>query len=273
MFFAGIGAGAFAVSFVLFLFDEIKETAIISALLSLLFVILGLVFLMVEINSLTKVRRIFSGLSTSWMSRGALIQVLYIIFVLGYAILLLRPSTSGTIVSVVGAIALILAVIITVYHGLVLSKTKAIPFWSSSALPLVFFLDALCGGLGLTLLVRAAYYTKHYFEISGVFSILEVLSIVLTVGAIISLWSMTRFGLNTTYSESLKRVKVPLTIAATSLGLCFVLLSWGFWIGGKNLLMIIFIICGVLLLINSFATRYSIVEGGYYYPLQIRLSR
>jgi hypothetical protein len=45
------------------------------------------------------------------------------------------------------------------------------------------------------------------------------------------------------------------------------------WIGGKNLFVIIFIICGAPLLINRLVIMYSIIEGGYYDPLQILLFR
>ncbi|MFC1893205.1 NrfD/PsrC family molybdoenzyme membrane anchor subunit [Chloroflexota bacterium] len=270
MFFAGVGAGVFPVSFLLYVIGVGRPAAIVSGLLSLPFVLLGLVFLLAEVRAPFRARRVFSGFSTSWMSRGALVQVVFIIFVLGYAILALWLPGYGSIILVVGAIALVLAVIITIYHGMVLSQVKAIPFWSSSALPLFFFVDALCGGLGLTLLVHAAY-VESYIEISRVFQLLGVLGVVLIAGELVGIWSVIRQGLDATYSGSGKRVKVPLVIATAFLALCLALLAWGLLVEDKGLLTIILVICGALLLANSLVTRYSVIGAGYHYPLQVRL--
>lgn len=276
IFIGGIGAGIYPISFILVLFNSMKEMATIGALLGPIFVILGLIFLLLELGAPIKAYRVYSGLSTSWMSRGALIQIFYIIFGLGYAIptfwLPLWPRSGFGLA--VGVIALILALIISIYHGLLLSQARAIPIWSSSVLPVVFF-TALCSGLGIMLIMVLVFSNLYgYVEIIETFTVLGISGIVFIVGELIALWSLLSSRLCITYTESVKVLRAPIILAIICLLFSLVFLASGLWAGkGIDLLIRVSVISGILLLVAGFIVRYSTVRAGHFYSLQIPLAR
>jgi formate-dependent nitrite reductase membrane component NrfD len=89
---------------------------------------------------------------TSWLSRG-------IIFVFGFVILAAAqmaltfwlPGTATEVVFKV--LAGIAALAVTVYTGFVLNTVKAVPFWNSTMLPVLFVLCGILGGFGLTVII------------------------------------------------------------------------------------------------------------------------
>ncbi len=89
---------------------------------------------------------------TSWLARG-------IIFVFGFVILsavqmaftFWLPGTAGEVIFKV--LAGIAALAVTVYTGFVLNTVKAVPFWNSTLLPVLFVLCGILGGFGLTVII------------------------------------------------------------------------------------------------------------------------
>ena len=272
MFLGGIGAGAFTVGFILALLGEMKWLAVTGIALGPILVILGLICLLLEVKSPLRSYRLFSGLSTSWMSRGGLIQILYILLGLGYAL----PSfwLSGWLDSgagiALGSVALVLALAIIAYHGMILSEARAIPLWSSSVLPVLSFFIALCTGLGLLLLVSPAYVGLYgSTEVVKVLSILGIVGIASIIGQLISIWSLISLRPNATYVESIRRLTMPIIAVVVCLILALFLLSLGLGIGEVTPFMWTSLISGALLLAGGFIIRYSILRAGYYAPLHI----
>ena len=272
MFLGGIGAGAFTVGFILALLGEMKWLAATGVALGPIFIILGLICLLLEVRSPSKSYRLFSGLSTSWMSRGGLIQILFIILGLGYAL----PSfwlsgwlDSGTGIAL-GSVALVLALAIAVYHGMILSEAGAIPFWSSSVLPVLSFFIALSTGVGLLLLLSPAYVGLYgSTEVVKAMGILGILGIALIIGQLITIWSLVSLRPNATYVESIRRLRAPIIADVVCLILALFLLSLGLGIGEATHFIWTSLISGTLLLAGGFTIRYSILKAGYYAPLQI----
>jgi formate-dependent nitrite reductase membrane component NrfD len=89
---------------------------------------------------------------SSWLSRG-------IIFVLGFTVFAAAqmaftywaPGTAGEIVF--KALAGISALAVTGYTGFVLNTVKAVPFWNSTLLPVLFVSYGIMGGFGLAVLI------------------------------------------------------------------------------------------------------------------------
>lgn len=272
MFLGGMGAGAFTVGFILALLGEMKWLAVTGIALGPILVILGLICLLLEVRSPLKSYRLFSGLSTSWMSRGGLIQILFIILSLGYAL----PSfwLSGWLDSAagiaLGSVALVLVLAIAAYHGMILGEAVAIPLWSSSVLPLLSFFIALCTGLGLLLLVSPAYVGLYgSTEVVDAMGILGILGIAFIVGELISIWSLIGLRPNATYVESIRRLRMPIIAVAVCFILALFLLSLSLGIGEVTHSIWTSLISGALLLAGGFTIRYSILKAGYYAPLQI----
>ena len=274
MFFGGIGAGIFPVAFMLLHLDRVREMAHIGTLLGPIFVILGGIFLLLELGTPLNSYRVFSGLSTSWMSRGALIQIFYVIFGLGYsipAIWLPRWLESGPGLTV-GIIALILALVIASYHGLFLSEARGIPLWSSSILPLASSFTALATGLGLIFLMLLAY-TGFYpnAEMLNTLSILGIAGMIFIVGELISIWSMLSLRSGITYTESVKTLGVPVIVGTICFIVSLILLTGVLWVREMTYLLSVSAVSGILLLAGGYLVRSSIIRAGHYLPLQIRL--
>ena len=96
--------------------------------------------------------RIITRPQSSWLARGFIFVMLFIIF--GAAQLAFTywlPGTAGEIVfKVLTGIA---ALVVAVYTGFVLNTVKAVPFWNSSLLPLLFVLCGILGGFGISVLI------------------------------------------------------------------------------------------------------------------------
>jgi formate-dependent nitrite reductase membrane component NrfD len=96
--------------------------------------------------------RIVSRPQSSWLARGFIFVMLFIFF--GAIQLVLSfwlPGTAGEIVFKV--FAGITALAIAIYTGFVLNTVKAVPFWNSSLLPLLFVLCGILGGFGLSVII------------------------------------------------------------------------------------------------------------------------
>ena len=272
MFLGGIGAGAFAVGFMLRLLGEMEWLAVTGMLLGPVFVVIGLIFLLLEAGSPLRAYRLFSGLSTSWMSRGGLIQILFVIFGLGYALpgfWLPEWLVSGAGIAV-GSIALVLALAIAAYHGMIMSQARAIPLWSSSVLPLLSFFTALCTGLGLLLSISPAYMGLYSnTEVVSSMGILGIAGIAFIIGKLVTTWYLVSLNPNDTYIASVRRMRAAIIADVVCLILALFLLSFGLAIGEKTYFMWTSLISGALLLAGGFIIRYSILRAGYYTPLQI----
>ena len=96
--------------------------------------------------------RIMSRPQTSWLARGFISVMLFIVF--GAIQLMLSfwlPGTAGEIAFKV--LAGIMALTVAVYTGFVLNTVKAVPFWNSTLLPLLFVICGILGGFGLSVIV------------------------------------------------------------------------------------------------------------------------
>jgi formate-dependent nitrite reductase membrane component NrfD len=89
---------------------------------------------------------------SSWISRGLLGIVLFLVGAILYVLPGVRDTTFG---SAMLALSVLGAALILVYKGFVYLVAKAIPFWNISLLPFLYIAYALRGG-GAVLLVAAA---------------------------------------------------------------------------------------------------------------------
>ncbi len=266
MFLGGIGAGIYTTSFILGFVYGFKQLTVTGLILGPIAVILGLILLLLEAGSPLQSYRLLQGLRTSWMSRGGLMQFLFVLFGFGYVLpefWIAGWLNSGAGI-IIGSIAVILALALATYHGIVLNESKRIPLWSSSALPLLSFFTALYTGLGLLFLISPAYDSA---QVVKVVNILAIVAAVLIVGELITIWFFTRATSNIIYTESIRRLRAP--IIATTVCQILVLLFLGVTIAKTALFIWSLPVSGVLLLISGFTIRYSILKGGYYLPLRV----
>lgn len=100
----------------------------------------------------TRFWRIIFRPQTSWLARGLIFVLLFVVFtaiqlVFSYWL----PGTAGEIVFKV--LAGIMALAVTVYTGFILNTVKAVPFWNSALLPVLFVLCGILGGFGLSVVI------------------------------------------------------------------------------------------------------------------------
>lgn len=271
-FLVGTGTGTFTVGFILELTGGMKEMVITAITLGPILAIIGLLCLLTAAGSPTKSYRLLGRLSTSWTSRGALMQGLFIVLGLAYAIpsfwLAHWPDSGPAIV--LGSIVLILALAIATYHGIILSEARAIPLWSSSAQPILALFISLCTGLGLVLLVFPAYAGPNgNTEVIKTINILRVLGMAFIGGQLVSIWSMASLRPSATYAGSIARLKKPIITNVVGLFLALFLLGLSFATSKEASPMWLIPTPGALLLVAGFIMRYSILKAGYRLPLRI----
>jgi formate-dependent nitrite reductase membrane component NrfD len=89
---------------------------------------------------------------TSWITRGIIFVLMFIIFAaLQLVFSYWLPGTAGEIVFKV--LAGITALAVAIYTGFVLNTVKAVPFWNSALLPVLFVLCGILGGFGLSVVI------------------------------------------------------------------------------------------------------------------------
>ncbi len=275
MFLGGMGAGVFAIAFVLILIGGMQEMTLMGALLGPVLVIVGLIFLFLELRSPRNMYRVLTGFSTSWMSRGALLQTLFILFGLIYAVpAFFMPdwflNTGGTIV---GIIAFVLALLTAAYHGVFLSEARGVPVWSSPVLPVASFFTALCSGLGLMLLLFLAFVGSYPDdEVAAISGLMALAGIVFIIAELIILWSLLSSRYSVTFTESIKTVNGPVLSTIVCLVVSLVILFAGLWVRGAVYMVWTSAVSGLLLLASSYIIRSAIIKAGHYYPLQVPMS-
>jgi len=96
--------------------------------------------------------RIVTRPQSSWLARGILFVLGFILFgAIQLALSFWMPGGAAEVVFKVLAGAAALAV--AVYTGFVLNTVKAVPFWNSTLLPVLFVLCGVLGGFGLSVVI------------------------------------------------------------------------------------------------------------------------
>ena len=144
LFLGGAGAGLFLAA--LYMTHPWGEA------LGLVLLVLGTLFLMLDLGRPERFWRAFFRARTSWISRGC--YFIAALVLLGALNVLIEStgkdlSALATLVRVGAAAA---AVAVMIYTGFVLSPSAAIPFWNSAFFPVIFFAYSLLAGIDFLIL-------------------------------------------------------------------------------------------------------------------------
>jgi formate-dependent nitrite reductase membrane component NrfD len=230
-------------------------------------VLLGVVTLLLKLGSPQRAWRAMFRPGTSWISRGVLFVAGFLLFGalsvapalapwIGPLSLLPWTQASG-LGAALGWIAALLALATTIYPGFVVSSARAIPFWNTPLLPLVFFTYAGMAASGIVLAAAPAGPDGPR-PIALVAAGAIVVNLVLLA---VYLVAMTRLG--GAAQESVRRLnRAPLAavfwIGVVAVGLILPLaLLW--WPAGRAL-------AGAGLLLGGLMLRYCILKAGVYVP-------
>jgi len=146
-FFGTLGIGLFLMSLWI---NKFKNTATMAAKLAPIAVIIGLIFLLLEVGRPFNSFYILLGNPSSILFWGFFAQVLFIIISILYA-LNLNVSGKETLVKKLGIAGGILAILIGLYHGLLLSVVIARPVWNNFLLPIISLASGLIAGSALVM--------------------------------------------------------------------------------------------------------------------------
>ena len=191
LFLAGVGSGStlVATAYAL-LFESYSAVTGVGLTMGPLLVILGCLFLFLDLG-----RPFLSYLAPSrpghsWISRGFLILSAFVILGLIHSALWIWPwqvmEEGGGIWTVLGVSNAILALLTAIYTALLLGSSP-LPFWNTPILPVLFLVSSVSTGIAAILFVtlHLLRWSLPYGEVSfllqadGVLIVLEILLIIL----------------------------------------------------------------------------------------------
>lgn len=225
--------------------------------------LLGGVVLLIEQGSPLQAWRAVSGVGTSWLSRGVL-------FVIGFVVtgsLSVAPASwlpwehGGIAARIIGWMAAGCALMIILYPGFFLANHRSIPFWNTPLVPALLAGYAALSASGVVLLARPLLNVTAQ-SAEPLAAVLIAINAVLLLTYLIA---MHRAG-------SAARESVRLLSRAA--------LGWIFWAGvvaaGLILPSLLLlgtpsqpIAAGVGILIGSLLLRYGLLKAGVYVPAPI----
>ncbi len=165
LFLAGVGGGAYLTGVIAdFAFGaDWMIVSKIGVFLGVPCVLLGTFFLLADLGKPINAWRVWMKPGTSWIARGTIIIVLFMIFAAIQTAFWIWPFP-GSIENARGAIAVLGAVfafLTVIYTGLLLGYSQPIALWRTALLPVLFFVSAVSTG------VMAIVLIGHYLEVEA----------------------------------------------------------------------------------------------------------
>ncbi len=233
------------------------------ALVSIALVLLGAVTLLFKLGSPQRAWRAISRPGTSWISRGVLFVSCFFMFgclsfAPSIAALSWLPWNDGTALGrALGWIAALFALLTAIYPGFVVSNFRAIPFWNTPLLPLLFFTYASLAAAGVVLL-GASIAPGNFAQVA---LLAEALIVVNAALSAVHLLVMNRVGGSA--GESVRRLnRAPL---GTLFWIGVVVVGWIvplamlMWMESAQAL------AGACIQVGAILFRYCVLKAGVYY--------
>lgn len=263
LFLGGAGAGLFLVS--LYMSHPWGEG------LGLLVLVLGTLFLLIDLGRPERFWRAFFRPQTSWISRGCFF-ITALVLLGGLETLSAQVSLGeGTWPVLIRVAAALAAVAVMVYTGFVLSPSPAIPFWNSAFFPVIFFAYSLLAGIDFLILaspllpgpeIDLALLEKVQFGL--------VLLCLLMVLSHLSVMSGSAVAARKSI-QLLTKGKWGILFIGGVIGLGLViplLLAWPIlWTSGFQAVFAVTAGLALLRLFGDYLFRFLVIRAGHYDPL------
>ncbi len=157
LFLGGLGAATYVIGALAGYAGEawlgISKVGIISGVIILA---IGYVVLLVGLGRPMNAIHAMKCPGTSWISRGVIIVLLFVIFA-GIHWLLTVFNAGGGLLPILGFIGIVMGFGVMLYTGFLLAANRPIAFWANPLLPIVFLASALYSGLLATLLLSSIF--------------------------------------------------------------------------------------------------------------------
>ena len=163
LFLGGVGGGAYTIAAInSFLGESLALSTTVGLWIGFPALLIGTLFLMVDLGSPSKAILAAMKPGTSWIARGTLI--ISIFMVLSFVHLILHQFTKfggtadgETIIDIIAIAGIVFAIGTMAYTGILLSASKGIPVWRSGVVPVVFVISATVTGHFAIMLGVALY--------------------------------------------------------------------------------------------------------------------
>ena len=269
LFFGGIGAGQFVIS------TWFLESTT-SALVGVLIVAIGKTAAhLVYLGRPSRFYRLFLRPRTSWISRGLIFMVVFVIFAAAY----LAPEYGfdwlpWTIGSAGGQVIWLFAVmsafLVMVYDGFVLASCKSITAWHTALMPPLFFTYALAGGVAMTSITQLA--TVGEVLDTGTLTTLDAI-LLTTMFSLVIIYIINMAASTSTARESLKKLTTT-RIAVAFIGVAIVagllaplFLTYYHQVAAASVASGLLAVSGILELAGDLSVRHSILRAGLHTPI------
>ena len=262
LFLAGVGGGAFLAGVIADFAGGAAWLTVskIGVFLGMPCVLIGCLFLLLDLGKPINAWRVWMKPGTSWMARGTIIIVLFMIFAAIQTAFWIWPFP-GAIENARGVIAVLGAVFAfftVVYTGLLLGYSQPIALWRTALLPVLFFVSAVSTG------IMAIVFTGQFLGVEA--AQLALLAKIDAVVLLLEMFVVAVFMYNayrTIESKySAKRILAGAVAPAFWLGVVACGLVIPFFLelfGGEGLAAGL---AAVLGLFGGLCLRYSILAGG-----------
>jgi sulfite dehydrogenase (quinone) subunit SoeC len=233
------------------------------AVASIGLVVLGVVVLLLKLGSPQRAWRAISRPTTSWISRGVWFVAGFFVFgclsvAPSIAALSWLPWNDRTILGIgLAWVAALFALLTMLYPGFVVSTARAIPFWNTPLLPLLFFGYAGLAATGAVLIGSASVPGG----IARVVPWTEALIVANAALSAIYLFVMKRAGGSA--QESVNRLNQGSLGAIFWIGV--VLVGWILPLATLLWLTTAAALAGACIQIGALLFRYCVLRAGVYY--------
>jgi formate-dependent nitrite reductase membrane component NrfD len=269
LFFGGIGAGQFVIS------TWFLESTT-SALVGVLIVAIGKTAAhLVYLGRPSRFYRLFLRPRTSWISRGLIFMVVFVVFAAAY----LAPeygfdwlpwTTGSTGGQVIWLFAVMSAFLVMVYDGFVLASCKSITAWHTALMPPLFFTYALAGGVAMTSITQLA--TVGEVLDTGTLTTLDAI-LLTTMFSLVIIYIINMAASTSTARESLKKLTTT-RIAVAFIGVAIVagllaplFLTYYHQVAAASVASGLLAVSGILELAGDLSVRHSILRAGLHTPI------
>jgi formate-dependent nitrite reductase membrane component NrfD len=222
---------------------------------------------LVELRNPSKFWRMAFRSQSSWISRGAILMVLFIGLV-SIQLYLTLFQLHTVFLSMIKLLAAIAALGLSLYSGFVLNYMKAVSLWNSSLLPVLLSMSGLLGGFGL---IMGIGIFDHHINLEEAASGLKVVIVMMAILVFVYFLTVTYAG--PTGKESVKKILkgriAPITwVAFVFMGMvfpaCLIVLHHFGQSSYTVPVLVTFLLCEI---IQGFSFVYILLKGGLYQPL------
>lgn len=162
LFLAGVGAGAYLIGSVgQFVDGRVRPISNVGVILAPPLVGLGCLLLLLDLGRPERMFLAYAQPFSSMIALGTwILSIFLVVGLVQMAILILPPlrgRAEGTLWRTLWVIGTVAALGTAIYTGVLLGVVKAVPFWNTPVLPLLFLVSAISTGAGALFLAAPIY--------------------------------------------------------------------------------------------------------------------